>query len=65
MSKEFACATCGRDLMYEIPRGILRWDRSTDTRVFCSGPCITESSPPDDCRVFRPQTDEPIRVYDL
>lgn len=60
MSKEFACATCGRDLMYEIPRNIARWDSPTDERVFCSGNCITESTPPTDCKIYRPQQE-----YDL
>jgi hypothetical protein len=54
MSKEFACATCGKDLLFELPQSISRWDSATDTRVFCSGDCITASAPPADCVVYKP-----------
>lgn len=53
MNKEkFCCATCDKDLMFELPQNISRWNSPTDKRVFCSGACITASVAPADCVTY-------------
>lgn len=59
MSADFTCATCGKDLLFELPRNISQWDSPTDKRVFCSGECIANSTPPSDCKIYRPDFENP------
>lgn len=54
-AEKFACATCGKDLQWEMPQSIYRWDSPTDDRVFCSLEHFSKSQVPDDVKVFRPQ----------
>jgi len=58
--KPFDCATCGKDMLFELPQSLYRWNSPTDERVFCSGNCITQSKAAPDTKTYTPAAE-----YDL